>query len=324
MDPTDSTIPSTPSAAFEVIRFSQNPIIYPNMPNLTGEEGRNINGPSLSRVPDWIQKPLGKYYLYFGHHKGKSIRLAYADRLEGPWTIYPSGVLSVSDGPGRDHIASPDVHVDEERREIRMYFHQPAPAGSAVGGQVSFVALSEDGLHFAPRSEILGQFYFRVFRYDDWYYAFAKNANTDGVIYRSRDGLTNFAQGPHYLSGVRHTAMWLDGDTLYLLYTKVLEAPERIYLSTIDLVQDWMAWRISPAELLLQPETDYEGANLPLAPSRYGAVNKPVRELHDPAIFEENGRRYLLYSVAGEQGIAIAELKRRSRNAVLRGDAGQE
>ena len=30
--------------------------------------------------------------------------------------------------------------------------------------------------------------------------------------------------------------------------------------------------------------------------------------LRDPAIFEEDGRVYLLYAVAGESGIAIAEL----------------
>ena len=34
-----------------------------------------------------------------------------------------------------------------------------------------------------------------------------------------------------------------------------------------------------------------------------------VRELRDPAIHEENERTYLLYSVAGEGGIAIAELE---------------
>jgi hypothetical protein len=35
----------------------------------------------------------------------------------------------------------------------------------------------------------------------------------------------------------------------------------------------------------------------------------PVRQLRDPAIFREDGRTWLLYSVAGENGIAIAELK---------------
>jgi hypothetical protein len=36
----------------------------------------------------------------------------------------------------------------------------------------------------------------------------------------------------------------------------------------------------------------------------YGHVN----QLRDPAIFEEDGQIYLLYAVAGESGIAIAEI----------------
>ena len=297
-----------PSRAFRAIRFEKNPIVYPGMRGLTGEQGANINGPSLIRVPDWVEKPLGRYYLYFAHHNGKYIRLAYADTLEGPWEIHPGGVLRVADAPGLGHIASPDVHVDQDRKEIRMYFHQPGPKNSPIPGQVSFVALSGDGLHFAARAEVLGKFYFRVFRYRGWYYAFAKNDNADGLIYRSRDGLTGFEEGPHYIPGVRHTAMWIDGDTLHLLYTKAGDKPERILLSTVDLLRDWKSWRVSEPQVLLEPEKDYEGASLPLKPSTYGAAKGPVRQLRDPAVFAEGAERYLLYSVAGEQGIAMAKL----------------
>ena len=34
----------------------------------------------------------------------------------------------------------------------------------------------------------------------------------------------------------------------------------------------------------------------------------PVNQLRDPAIYEEDGRVYLLYTVAGERGIALAEV----------------
>jgi len=91
--------PSTPAAAapvppkLKVTRFKENPIIRPEM--LPEGDGENINGPSLIKVPDWIEKPLGKYYLYFSHHKGPHIRLAYADRLAGPWKVYGPGTLSV-------------------------------------------------------------------------------------------------------------------------------------------------------------------------------------------------------------------------------------
>ena len=33
-----------------------------------------------------------------------------------------------------------------------------------------------------------------------------------------------------------------------------------------------------------------------------------MQQLRDPCIFEENGHTYLFYTVAGEMGIAMAEL----------------
>jgi hypothetical protein len=54
-------------------RLEGNPIITPET---SKSIGANINGPSLIRVPSWLHKPLGKYYLYFAHHQGKFIRLA--------------------------------------------------------------------------------------------------------------------------------------------------------------------------------------------------------------------------------------------------------
>ncbi len=56
------------------------------------------------------------------------------------------------------------------------------------------------------------------------------------------------------------------------------------------------------------PETEWEGVNLPLTAGCIGAVEKPIRALRDPAIFQEGKRTYLLYAIAGETGIAIAEI----------------
>ena len=61
-------------------RLPQNPILTPASSNTIGT---NINGPSLIRVPVWVNKPLGRYYLYFAHHAGKFIRLAYANQISG-------------------------------------------------------------------------------------------------------------------------------------------------------------------------------------------------------------------------------------------------
>ncbi|MCY4024864.1 MAG: hypothetical protein OXH75_00935, partial [Acidobacteria bacterium] len=67
-----------------VERLLDRPIITPDLhPSI----GVNIQGPSLIRVPDWVEDALGAYYLYFADHKGHYIRLAYADDLLGPWTV---------------------------------------------------------------------------------------------------------------------------------------------------------------------------------------------------------------------------------------------
>ena len=61
-------------------RLSQNPLItVDTSPSLGG----NVNGPTVIRVPDWIDRPLGRYYMYFANHMGEFIRLAYADAITG-------------------------------------------------------------------------------------------------------------------------------------------------------------------------------------------------------------------------------------------------
>ena len=301
------------SASLEVRRLPNNPIIRPEM--LPGVDGQNINGPSLIRVPSWVESPLGRYYLYFAHHNGKYIRLAYADQLEGPWNIHPSGALHLTNAPAcRGHIASPDLVLDEARREIRMYFHGPA---RAVSGQKTFVATSKDGLNFTAREDVLGLFYFRVFPHGGEWYALAKG----GVLHRSKDGLTAFERGHNPFPGgdlrtgdlnepgPRHVALLKQDDTLWVYYSSIADAPERILRSRLALTPDWREWRaVDPMEVL-RPEHAWEGADLPVKTSAAGAARGPEHALRDPAIFvDRDGRTYLLYSVAGESGIAMAEL----------------
>ena len=128
----------------KIKRFDCNPIIHLGLSEtLDG----NINGPSLIEAPDWLPDRLGKYYLYFAHHIGSFIRLAYSDRLEGPWSIYEPGTLHIEQSHCYNHVASPDIHVDDARREIRMYYH------GWVGDRVqrTKVAVSRDGLHLRHR-----------------------------------------------------------------------------------------------------------------------------------------------------------------------------
>lgn len=86
---------------FKATRLTNQPIIHPTMHPKLIEEAKvygytNINGPSLIKVPDWVNQKLGKYYLYFAHHKGTYIRLAYADTITGPWTIHNEEIMPLS------------------------------------------------------------------------------------------------------------------------------------------------------------------------------------------------------------------------------------
>ena len=224
-------------------RLLDGPIITPDMDRRMGS---NIAGPSLIRVPDWVENPLGRYYLYFADHRGLYIRLAYADDLAGPWTMHEPGTLQIeqshfpatcppcgADSPNPAgayaHIASPDVHVIDERQEIVMYVH-----GRERGPQVTRAAVSRDGLHFEGRPESLGRAYFRAFRHDGYWYALAM----PGVMYRSRDGLTGFEEGPSLFNpDMRHSALLKRGNRLFVFWTERGDAPERVWLASIDISQ---------------------------------------------------------------------------------------
>ena len=279
-------------------RLKSNPIIHlSSAGNLEG----NINGPSLIQAPSWLESPLGNYYLYFAHHKGSYIRLAYADQVEGPWQVYGPGTLRMEDAFCYNHIASPDVHVDDDKREIRMYYH----GWVSERLQQSKVAVSGDGITFTASPESLGRPYFRVFRWGGYHYALAM----PGVFYRSKDGLTEFEEGPTlFTENMRHCALQLEGNTLNVFYSNAFDCPEKVLLSTIDLTPDWTQWKEAAPVTVLEPETEYEGVELALIPSARGAVMEKVRQLRDPGVFRDGDETFLLYSVAGEQGIAVARL----------------
>ncbi len=303
---------------YRALRFPDNPIIHAGLDN---QIGNNINGPSVIRVPDWVLRPLGRYYLYFAHHQGTFIRMAYADSIHGHWTVHTGGVLGLEETCCQNHIASPDVHVHSAQREIVMYFY-----GCTPEGQRSFRASSADGLHFTVSCEVLGPFYFRVFQHGDAWYAIAKTTDAPGggVLLRSPDGISRFERGPDILPRQRHVAVLKKDDYLHIFYSRSEDCPECILVSTMSLTGDWRRWQTSEPVEILRPEMEYEGSMLPLRPSRFGSVHEPVRELRDPAVYEENGRLYLFYTGAGESAICGAELIERQRSQpASAGDACQ-
>lgn len=81
----------------------------------------NISWPTLLRVPDWVENPLGKYYLYFAHHKGDHMRLAYADDVLGPWKIYEPGVLPLAES-GFPTEAKPAIEPYQALKDLWQNF----------------------------------------------------------------------------------------------------------------------------------------------------------------------------------------------------------
>ncbi|MDP6534951.1 MAG: hypothetical protein QGG02_01180 [Gammaproteobacteria bacterium] len=319
--------------AVNITRLLDKPLIGPGIhPSI----GVNIQGPSMIRVPDWVENPLGSYYLYFADHKGLYIRLAYADNLTGPWQIHEPGSLRIEDSyfsatrpeisdadPAElvarrrangaqishtleleltePHIASPDVHVDGENQQIIMYYH----GLEGPGQQHSRVATSKDGINFIAREENLGRTYMRAFEHDGMTYVLAM----PGQFYRSVDGFSNFETGPRlFVPTMRHSAVIVRGDYLYVFWTRVGDAPESILLSTIDLRPDWSQWQESEEVEVLWPEFDWEGAVAPVEPSVRSTAYGQVNQLRDPALYVEDGIVYLLYAIAGESGIGLARV----------------
>jgi hypothetical protein len=236
-------------------RFKENPLITVNTsPSL----GDNVNGPTVIRVPDWVQRPLGRYYMYFAHHKGQYIRLAYADSLHGPWKIYEPGVMQVSETaffrlqPDPDpappgvytHVASPEIYVDQSAKRIILWFHGlwtegqrwPAPLPEARAwlrdhgyAQYTQSAVSADGIHFETRPAITREPYLRVFQHGGEFYGIVRL----GHLLRGMDPLSSFAIGPDpfrdgpHSGKVRHVALLPRGNKLDVFLSVIGNAPNR-------------------------------------------------------------------------------------------------
>ena len=308
-------------------RVETGPLIHPGMSPSIGD---NINGPSVVQMPDWAPG-LGRFHMYFAHHMGKSIRLAYADHVEGPWKIHEPGALLLKDSlfpvevPSSvdqpawaassatdglyTHIASPDVHVDHDARKIHMYFHGLL----ADGDQQTRLATSNDGVNFRSNEPLLGPAYFRAFQYDDWVYAIAFG----GDLYRSKSWAGPFQKGPNLIpfqlhhgrgKGMRHAEVHRIGDVLHVFWTQMGDRPEAILHASVKLSPDWNDWRVTDPTTILAPGRVWEGLSLPLLASAIGAVPGPTRALRDPCVFWDGDQHWLFYCGGGEAAIGLARL----------------
>jgi len=364
-----SHVQAQTNSTYEVIRLNNSePIIDQEMFADLGveEQGENINGPSLIRIPDWISSenradPSAVYYLYFGHHIGGYIRMAWAENVEGPWHLYQAGnnvtigergVLDNGDddinvGNGivieNNHLASPDVHIDNENQRIILYFHSGSSTffnGNEMDGQYSWVATSPYGLNFNGNIEPvrLSTSYFRVFSNNNFLYAFDNtesprraldinnpwqptddyySGSTIENLWEKRSG--DFLQDPIEENlglsrselRVRHTAVRIVDDELQVFYTRRGDSPERIMMSTVDLsVGDWENWELSyPPAPLLNPVSGWEGGQFEPEPSETASAPEDVNQLRDPFVFEDtDGSLFMIYAGSGEDALGIAAM----------------
>ena len=109
---------------------------------------------------------------------------------------------------------------------------------------------------------------------------------------------------------MRHCAVSVKGDYLYIFYTVVGDNPESILMCKIKMDDDVNNWEILSTETILKPELGYEGSKLPLVPSSFGSADYPMNQVRDPYVFIDGKESYLLYSFAGEVGIGLAKLNR--------------
>ena len=123
---------------------------------------------------------------------------------------------------------------------------------------------------------------------------------------------------PRHFGTYTRTHLDPSDTNVYVFYTAREDTPERIFLTVLDTnggstnPADWTA---IGQRVILEPEENWEGADLPLAASENGSATG-VRQLRDPYIFEDtmgtadlsDDRLYILYTGRGEEAIGIAEL----------------
>ena len=331
------------SLPFYVERILAKPIIHGGLSERLsevagGEEGYvNINGPSLTAVPDWLPNSLGKYYLYFSHHKGDHIRMACADHVEGPWTVHEAGALTLKDSGFRTtqvseevaddalknlwddysicivrdmlllayrsaltdqairkergiagaanslgHIASPEVVVDNQIQRRLMYYHGLAGKTARYARE----AQSSDGLSFTALPDIIHSSYLRVFRHRGAWYGLSM----PGILYQSDTRVDGFEPRKKLLFDLhmRHVGLYLQGEVLYVFWSRVGDVPERILVSEVDLSpSDWDDWRATEPQELLRAELPWEGSELKVESSLRGELGLAANELRDPFVFQD-------------------------------------
>ena len=280
-----------------------------------------INGPTCITVPDWCTEKLGKYYLYFSSHAGKSIYLAAADNVEGPWKIISKQLIDIGlCKDAYDHIASPDIYIDDHARKIYLFFH--ARSRHRGREQWTFGAESADGLRFDNISDRpLAAFYFRYFNIGGTHCGLSKGGNlwvSASILspYRCIGNIFDRSLDNEYwhndLGSIRHLCVLRTSRDFFVFYSRIGDRPERILATRFKLPckpEDLLDFASGNLLEISRPEQNWEGAGIPLTSSLPGAATDVENALRDPYVFTEIDEQYLFYTVKGEFGIAVSKLR---------------
>lgn len=245
----------------------------------------NVNGPSMI-------KRNGIYTLYYANHRGKSIRVMTGQSIDN--MDIDSDPIMLEDTVCNTHIASPHAVVAGDVNIL--YFH-----GDCDDGQHTFHAILDSNntlLEVTDSPE--AHFYLKT----HGQYAIAKKGNECGIIYQA----SGYGWNPIFelIPNMRHADIKIDGDVMTIFYTRVGDEPEHIRVAVLNMITEEI---INDYELL-RPMEQWEGVDLPVQPSKFGASWSRVNQLRDPAFFEDDdGTNYLFYSYAGESGIGYVKLK---------------
>jgi hypothetical protein len=144
-------LPDTASAApggfpdyrYLGVAFDKNALRY----NPTGE----LIFPCIRGARGRVPNPRAKYYLYYAPHDAPGgICLSYGERLDRPFTEYPSNpIVARNWAPHYDvsHVSSPHVLWNEDVNEMWLYFHGE--------NTTTRLARSKDGITFTYDKVVL-------------------------------------------------------------------------------------------------------------------------------------------------------------------------
>lgn len=193
---------AAPPASIAVLPTFQHQGVVLDYQDLNYNPCNDVIIPSVIAT-DELQKPLGRYYMYYAPHNAPGgICLAYADSPAGPWKEYAANPLITRQwAPHYDvsHVSGPHAIWMDEQRQLFLYYHGE--------NDVTRIAWTTDGIHFEYEGvavttkmfdDISEASYARVFRYTlpgkDNRYVMLLMGNNRGTrrIYLawSRDGRT--------------------------------------------------------------------------------------------------------------------------------------